>query len=47
MMIDPETAKNLELIGNATFKRSHHSLFGCAHDKLGHEEKALIAVTEH
>ncbi|KAI0063070.1 hypothetical protein BV25DRAFT_1854649 [Artomyces pyxidatus] len=28
MMIDPETARNLELIGNRTFKKSPHSLFG-------------------
>ncbi|KIJ21259.1 hypothetical protein PAXINDRAFT_104273 [Paxillus involutus ATCC 200175] len=28
MMIDPETAKNLELVNNATHKRSSHSLFG-------------------
>ncbi|CCM03700.1 uncharacterized protein FIBRA_05846 [Fibroporia radiculosa] len=28
MMIDPETARNLELIGNASYKKSSHSLFG-------------------
>ncbi|KZT09019.1 uncharacterized protein LAESUDRAFT_742230 [Laetiporus sulphureus 93-53] len=28
MMIDPETARNLELIGNISHKRSSHSLFG-------------------
>lgn len=28
MMIDPETARNLELVGNMTSKRSSHSLFG-------------------
>lgn len=28
MMIDPETARNLELVGNMTSKRSNHSLFG-------------------
>lgn len=28
MMIDPETARNLELVGNMTFKKSLHSLFG-------------------
>ncbi|KIK81485.1 hypothetical protein PAXRUDRAFT_35858 [Paxillus rubicundulus Ve08.2h10] len=28
MMIDPETAKSLELVNNATHKRSSHSLFG-------------------
>ncbi|KAF9235861.1 DNA mismatch repair protein MutS [Melanogaster broomeanus] len=28
MMIDPETARNLELVNNITHKRSSHSLFG-------------------
>ena len=28
MMIDPETARNLELVENMTSKRSPHSLFG-------------------
>ncbi|ESK84664.1 hypothetical protein Moror_13284 [Moniliophthora roreri MCA 2997] len=28
MMIDPESAKNLELVGNMTHKKSTHSLFG-------------------
>ncbi|PPQ98977.1 hypothetical protein CVT24_003473 [Panaeolus cyanescens] len=28
MMIDPDTARNLELTGNMTHKKSHHSLFG-------------------
>ena len=28
MMIDPETARNLELVGNMSSKRSLHSLFG-------------------
>ncbi|KAI0044058.1 hypothetical protein FA95DRAFT_1497685 [Auriscalpium vulgare] len=28
MLIDPETARNLELVGNRTFKKSAHSLFG-------------------
>lgn len=28
MMIDPETARNLELVGNMSNKRSNHSLFG-------------------
>ena len=27
-MIDPETARNLELVGNMSSKRSLHSLFG-------------------
>jgi DNA mismatch repair protein MSH4 len=27
-MIDTETAKNLELVGNMTSKKSNHSLFG-------------------
>lgn len=30
MMIDPETARNLEIAGNMASKRSSHSLFGCA-----------------
>ncbi|EIW86225.1 hypothetical protein CONPUDRAFT_45677 [Coniophora puteana RWD-64-598 SS2] len=28
MMIDPETARNLELVNNITYKKSSHSLFG-------------------
>ncbi|KAF4623673.1 hypothetical protein D9613_001515 [Agrocybe pediades] len=28
MMIDPDTARNLELVGNMTHKKSTHSLFG-------------------
>ncbi|KAI0028854.1 muts domain V-domain-containing protein [Vararia minispora EC-137] len=28
MMIDPDTARNLELVGNMSFKKSSHSLFG-------------------
>ncbi|KAL1755189.1 muts domain V-domain-containing protein [Schizophyllum commune] len=28
MMIDPETARNLELVGNMTHKKSTHTLFG-------------------
>lgn len=28
MMIDPETARNLELVGNMSNKKSSHSLFG-------------------
>lgn len=27
-MIDPDTARNLELVGNMTYKKSAHSLFG-------------------
>lgn len=29
MMIDPDTARNLELVNNMTFKKSTHTLFGC------------------
>ncbi|KAJ7701550.1 muts domain V-domain-containing protein [Mycena rosella] len=28
MMIDPDTARNLELVGNMSYKKSSHSLFG-------------------
>jgi DNA mismatch repair protein MSH4 len=28
MMIDPDSARNLELVGNMTSKKSSHSLFG-------------------
>jgi DNA mismatch repair protein MSH4 len=28
MMIDPDTARNLELVGNMAHKKSTHSLFG-------------------
>lgn len=34
MMIDPDTARNLELVENMTYKKSLHSLFGCAWDLL-------------
>ena len=30
MMIDPDTARNLELVGNMAHKKSFHSLFGYA-----------------
>jgi len=30
MMIDPDTARNLELVGNMMHKKSSHSLFGYA-----------------
>jgi len=29
MMIDPETIRNLELVGNMGNRKSNHSLFGC------------------
>jgi len=29
MLIDPDTARNLELVGNMAYKKSVHSLFGC------------------
>ncbi|KAF8508765.1 muts domain V-domain-containing protein [Gautieria morchelliformis] len=34
MMIDTETAKNLELVGNMTRKKSSHSLFGRVHSSV-------------
>jgi hypothetical protein len=37
MMIDPDTARNLELVGNMTHKKSTHSLFGT----LGHTWTAM------
>ncbi|KAG5634920.1 hypothetical protein H0H81_000323 [Sphagnurus paluster] len=39
MMIDPDTAKNLELVGNMTHKKSVHSLFGI----LNHTYTAMAA----
>ncbi|KAH8101458.1 muts domain V-domain-containing protein [Cristinia sonorae] len=39
MMIDPETVRNLELVGNMTSKRSSHSLFGI----LNHTYTAMAA----
>lgn len=30
MLIDPDTARNLELVGNMTHRKSNHSLFGFA-----------------
>ena len=30
MLIDPDSARNLELIGNTTHRKSNHSLFGFA-----------------
>ena len=29
MLIDPETIRNLELVGNMGHRKSNHSLFGC------------------
>ena len=29
MLIDPETIRNLELVGNMGSRKSNHSLFGC------------------
>jgi len=28
MLIDPETARNLEIVANSTWKKSTHSLYG-------------------
>ncbi|TFK71735.1 hypothetical protein BDN72DRAFT_764445 [Pluteus cervinus] len=39
MMIDPDTAKNLELVGNLAYKKSTHSLFGI----LNHTFTAMAA----
>ncbi|KAJ7353331.1 muts domain V-domain-containing protein [Mycena albidolilacea] len=39
MMIDPDTARNLELVGNMSFKKSTHSLFGT----LNHTYTAMAA----
>ncbi|THH23175.1 hypothetical protein EUX98_g8002 [Antrodiella citrinella] len=39
MLIDPETARNLELVGNMTSRRSSHSLFGI----LNHTYTAMAA----
>jgi DNA mismatch repair protein MSH4 len=33
-MVDTETAKNLELVGNMTRKKSSHSLFGRVHSSV-------------
>ena len=37
MMIDPDTARNLELVGNMAHKKNTHSLFGT----LGHTWTAM------
>jgi DNA mismatch repair protein MSH4 len=39
MMIDPDTARNLELVGNMAHKKSTHSLFGM----LGHTWTAMAS----
>ncbi|KAF8824075.1 hypothetical protein HHX47_DHR9000128 [Lentinula edodes] len=39
MMIDPESAKNLELVGNMSHRKSHHSVFGI----LNHTYTAMAA----
>ncbi|KAA1468307.1 hypothetical protein DENSPDRAFT_771670 [Dentipellis sp. KUC8613] len=41
MMIDPETARNLELVGNMSNQKSHHSVFGV----LDHTYTAMAART--
>jgi DNA mismatch repair protein MSH4 len=37
MMIDPDTARNLELVTNMTHKKSTHSLFGFILSPFDHE----------
>ncbi|KAK7468350.1 MutS protein msh4 [Stygiomarasmius scandens] len=39
MMIDPESARNLELVGNLSYKKSTHSIFGI----LNHTYTAMAA----
>ncbi|KAJ3843139.1 muts domain V-domain-containing protein [Lentinula raphanica] len=39
MMIDPETSRNLELVGNMSHRKSYHSLFGI----LNHTYTAMAA----
>ncbi|KAE9397228.1 hypothetical protein BT96DRAFT_860285 [Gymnopus androsaceus JB14] len=39
MMIDPESAKNLELVGNMSHRKSYHSIFGI----LNHTYTAMAA----
>ncbi|TFY70152.1 hypothetical protein EVG20_g2859 [Dentipellis fragilis] len=41
MMIDPETARNLELVGNMSQQKSQHSVFGV----LNHTHTAMAART--
>lgn len=42
MMIDSESIRNLELVGNTSHRKSVHSLYGCA--LITHNP--LIAATE-
>ncbi|KAJ7160996.1 muts domain V-domain-containing protein [Mycena filopes] len=44
MMIDPDTARNLELVGNMSHKKSTHSLFGTLHHTYTAMASRLLRV---
>ncbi|KAJ7271034.1 muts domain V-domain-containing protein [Mycena rebaudengoi] len=44
MMIDPDTARNLELVGNMSFKKSSHSLFGTVNHTFTAMASRLLRV---
>ncbi|KAK1231370.1 MutS protein msh4 [Marasmius sp. AFHP31] len=44
MMVDPESAKNLELVGNMAFKKSTHSLFGTLNHTYSPMASRLLRV---
>jgi DNA mismatch repair protein MSH4 len=47
MMIDPETARNLELVDNMGNARSPHSLFGYVLLSFAEEFSLLLSVVNH
>lgn len=47
MMIDPETARNLEVVDNMGNARSPHSLFGYEFLSLAEEYSLLLSVVNH
>ena len=50
MMIDPDTARNLELVGNMTSKKSSHSLFGLVHlycSENRQQTQKIVSILNH
>lgn len=46
MMVDPDSARNLELVGNMAHKRSTHSLFGSVHFSILNSSFQLTLPSE-
>lgn len=46
-MIDPDTARNLELVGNMSYKKSTHSLFGFVHLGILFNTLTIVRTLNH